>query len=505
MSRVNLVLQGGGVKGIAYVGALQAFESSPRVRHIQIQAVGGSSAGAIVAALYAAGYSADELRAELFKSPLKSLVKRSWRPSAWELVRSKGIYSTRPIYDWLYALLKRKGVETSQQLRIPCRILAADVTHRRYCTFRENQDYPVAKAVLRSLSIPIFFQPYVDGRDLYVDGGMLSNFPLWMFEESDSPTVGLRLDGGVVADFSSIGPDSGIIQYLSSLVSTMIEAHDAAGRGSPPTCVQVPIDTLGVTTADFEISNERMDQLRQSGFDAIDAFDWSKLPIPPSIAFRDKRAAEILESTSNALQVLFDRARNSALRQREYDRCEVTFRIFADGSGLIEDRVGLVNHGPSALSMLSYAVAYPREIDFSLLDLEVEVSCQQPEHEVVWLPYKNTRTEKGFLVAFVPPIDPGERRDLIVRRRLPQGFVDYAAGRIDEVGLDQKHERGIHRATLSVDIDPGLRPARIVHLGGNAVPVTGSRKADAPSHHLRWDFGAAPAGELTFSAKIQGI
>ena len=119
MRPINLVFEGGGVKGIAHVGALYALETIPALqKEVKIAGVGGTSAGAIIAALYAAGYSAEDLRKELDKTSLGHLIGKpvGYMRSAYRLWRRKGIYETSEIYTWLRNLLERKKVVTFKDL-----------------------------------------------------------------------------------------------------------------------------------------------------------------------------------------------------------------------------------------------------------------------------------------------------------------------------------------------------------------------------------------------------
>jgi predicted acylesterase/phospholipase RssA len=131
---VDLVFEGGGLKGIGLVGAYSVLEEHGYAP----QNMAGASAGAIVAALIAAGYTAAELREVICSLDLPSL--------------------------------------------------------------EDPDDLSVALAVRMSMSIPIFFEPVSfkepeTGREhLLVDGGMLSNFPVWHFDSDEPlwPTIGVK-------------------------------------------------------------------------------------------------------------------------------------------------------------------------------------------------------------------------------------------------------------------------------------------------------------------------
>ncbi len=135
----NAVFQGAGVRSMACVGALAKLEE----HHFKFKAVAGVSGGSIVAALYAAGYTATEMQDLLqkdfseflyltYKKPnpnlispqelesinlrkiIKILIKITWhKPSFWS---KNGIYITDKIYHWMYDLLDKKGVKTFNDL-----------------------------------------------------------------------------------------------------------------------------------------------------------------------------------------------------------------------------------------------------------------------------------------------------------------------------------------------------------------------------------------------------
>ncbi|MQA74938.1 MAG: patatin, partial [Solirubrobacterales bacterium] len=292
--RVDLVLEGGGVKGIGLVGALAVLEE----RGFRPQNIAGTSAGAIAAVLSAAGYNAAELRAIL-----THLEFTDFKDTAWEdripavgiplsVLKDQGIYEGSFLLDWIGGLLAAKGVETFGDLVHPefasepryrhrAQVIASDITARRLlvlprdaAAFGVEPDHlSVAEAVRMSMSIPIFFEPWSwsstrDGRDhLIVDGGVLSNFPVWLFDspgEPEWPTFGLMLVepeprrsvGDRIPDESG-GVD--VVDFAKSLLHTMLEAHDRMYLESASFVRTIAVDTLGVGTTEFDLSRERAD------------------------------------------------------------------------------------------------------------------------------------------------------------------------------------------------------------------------------------------------------
>jgi NTE family protein len=310
---VDLVLEGGGVKGIGLVGALSMLEQ----RGFEPQNLAGTSAGAIVATLLAAGYSPAELREILAELDFESFKDEGWedrvplarRPLS--LVRDRGIYEGRRFLAWIGELLEAKGVEVFGDLvhpefaaesryRYRVQVIASDVTARRLLVLpRDAQRFgvdpdalPVAEAVRMSMGIPLFFEPWIwranGAREdhLIVDGGVLSNFPVWLFDspgEPAWPTFGLmlvepepRVSVAERIDGSNGSSDPGLVGFVKSLVQTMLEAHDRMYLENASYVRTIQVPTLGVRTTEFDLSPTRAEALHASGRSAAERFlaDW---------------------------------------------------------------------------------------------------------------------------------------------------------------------------------------------------------------------------------------
>lgn len=306
--RVDLVFKGGGVKGIALIGALAVLEAEG----FQSQNVAGTSAGAIVAALHAAGYSAAELREILADLDFRRFMDKAWedRVPGLSILLDQGMYEGQLFLDWITDLLAAKGKRTfgdlapSDHPRFGHRlqVVASDVTSRCFLVLPRDahklgispDDLEIGLAVRMSMSIPIFFEPvhhlHPDtGEDhLIVDGGMLSNFPVWLFDargEPRWPTFGLTLSdptpNGTLEGMLDPAPTSGgpaaSFHYFVSLVKTMIEAHDRLHLEDADYVRSIAINNLGVRTTEFDLSAERVEALYQSGVQAASTFlaQWS--------------------------------------------------------------------------------------------------------------------------------------------------------------------------------------------------------------------------------------
>lgn len=300
--KINGVFQGGGVKGIGLVGAVYAAER----RGITFHQTAGTSVGALVASLVAAGYSGEEMRDLLLETPFGSFVSKDWYHylllvgPAIRLFMKNGLYSGDPLEDWVAGLLARKGIRTFADMPPRAlRVVASDITSGKMLVLPDDietygidsRTFPVAKAVRMSCSLPFFFDPVklrvrrgpnqrkktaVFGQPTYiVDGAILSNYPLWIFDrEIDQwpnhvPTIGFQLVGS-----KEPGPRQvrGPITMLQALFSTMSTAHDHRyiERHSRFRTVKILSDM--VHTTEFSISEEKLRELFLSGVKAGDDF-----------------------------------------------------------------------------------------------------------------------------------------------------------------------------------------------------------------------------------------
>jgi NTE family protein len=309
--RADLVLSGGGVKGIAHVGALSALEE----HGYEFRRVAGTSAGAIVAALAAAGMPADEMRATLtelelgaFRDP--SIVDRvPLVGPALSVALENGVFEGDRIRDWLAETLERRGVRTFGDLRLDdpgstlsdeqsyrLVVMATDITrgelirlpwdYGRYGL--EASEQPVADAVRASLSIPFFYEPCrleskVGPPSTLVDGGVLSNFPIDTFDRTDGapprwPTFGVTLIPILPAGLVRVLPGfavlrRGPVKFLESLVATMIVGHDQSQLSKPWVAARtIAVDTDSVGFIDFDVDQAAQAGLFDEGRTAADAF-----------------------------------------------------------------------------------------------------------------------------------------------------------------------------------------------------------------------------------------
>jgi NTE family protein len=288
--KADAVFEGGGVRGIAFIGAVQEMEKSG----YQWERIAGTSAGSVVAALLACGYSARELVQIMKTLNYSRLLGKTWVHSlpligkAIPLLMHSGIYLNTPLEGQLTFWLKRKGVSTFGDLPDgKLKIIASDISSGKMLVLPDDlpryhispSKFPIAAAVRMSTTIPYFFQPYrlrtkIRRKPYYIlDGGLLSNYPVWIFDVEGTPrwpTFGFRLLGEQPeTPFYDI---NGPFSMFRAMFQTMLRAHDQRHVDKHSRARTIFIPTGEVTTTQFDLSAEDRDFLYQSGRDTARRF-----------------------------------------------------------------------------------------------------------------------------------------------------------------------------------------------------------------------------------------
>ncbi|MGB3587230.1 MAG: patatin-like phospholipase family protein [Tunicatimonas sp.] len=157
--KLGLVLSGGGARGIAHLGILKVLDEIG----IRIDAIAGSSSGAIAGAMYASGYSPDDILQIINETNFFKLI----RPA----ISKTGLLKMDSA-EWLY---QKYFTENSfEGLQIPLTINATDLYKGKAVYFTKGA---LIRPLMASTCIPVMFEPTLVNGRLYVDGGLLNNFP----------------------------------------------------------------------------------------------------------------------------------------------------------------------------------------------------------------------------------------------------------------------------------------------------------------------------------------
>lgn len=157
--KAGLVLSGGGARGIAHLGVIKALEEAG----ITFSAISGTSAGSIIGAFYANGYTPAEILAII--KEIKSF--KLLRPAlSW-----KGLLKMDVISKFLEQYFPKDDFST---LKIPLHVTATNLKKGKTDIFSNG---PLIGAVCASSCIPVLFDPVLYAGELYIDGGILNNLP----------------------------------------------------------------------------------------------------------------------------------------------------------------------------------------------------------------------------------------------------------------------------------------------------------------------------------------
>jgi NTE family protein len=157
--KIGIVLSGGGIRGIAHLGVLKALQNTG----IQISHITGTSAGSIAGSFYAAGIDPQET----FNIFMKTRLIRFVRPALGSL----GLVNLARTEDIFKEYLPTK----IEDLKIPLTICTTNFSEGNVAYFTEG---PLVRAIHASCCIPGVFKPIMINEQMYVDGGVLNNFPV---------------------------------------------------------------------------------------------------------------------------------------------------------------------------------------------------------------------------------------------------------------------------------------------------------------------------------------
>jgi NTE family protein len=294
------VFSGGGIKGLAFAGAVQVAEEKGYKEWVKLA---GTSAGAVTAMALAVGYTAEALRERLEDFDFKKIADYGAPLGIGEaenLLLRRGLTHGKGLREWIVELLEKapKPVQTFGELEgeDPLRVVGTDLAHERMVVFPEDaalylddngqpykpEEFPIADAVRISAGYPYFFPPVTlkdadTGKDgALVDGGVVSAYPVFLFDKEQPlhPTWGFRLFGGRPPEKASYQPIHGPawpIDMLKGVLETSINALDKLEMKAYESRT-IGIPTGDVSTLNFELSKQEKEFLYESGRDAAEKF-----------------------------------------------------------------------------------------------------------------------------------------------------------------------------------------------------------------------------------------
>lgn len=307
------VFSGGGVKGIALAGALAASTDAG----IEFQGFGGTSAGALVATLAAAGFTGSEIKSLMADRPMESFLDdegervRAIQATAGDWSNSfkrrgrvpkvKSVKAVRQLWPQIRSVIADQGLyrhdllggflvdtltarfpgwsengtlsDLSDLGAAPLKIVASDIASQRAVVYSNNDDEgpSVVEAVSASTCYPLLFQPLRSSTRVLLDGGLASNLPAFLyvdeFQETRHPTFAFDLRP------VSYDDSEDALGFGKSLVGTALEASDHLLREGSRGVYHIPVSIpAAISTFSFDLKRGDVDVLFNSGYASVSEY-----------------------------------------------------------------------------------------------------------------------------------------------------------------------------------------------------------------------------------------
>ena len=312
----NLIFEGGGVKGVAYIGALAELEHRGILK--EITRVAGTSTGAITAVLLSLGYSIKEISEIIVNKNFNDFKDDSFGVilDTIRLVRKYGWHKGKKFENWIGELIKKKvgnenltfrelhnlaGKNKFRELYIAGTNLSDQVTE--IYSYETEPNMEIREAARISMSMPLFFQAVFRKNKVMIDGGVTLNYPINIFDYKkyivskkngekvtynknpnyvfNHETLGFRLDTKDEILYNRTGWSNvpkkinNILNYNLSLLNFILESANKQHLHKNDWNRTIFIDTLGVKATDFDLSKNKVNALVESGAQGvINYFKW---------------------------------------------------------------------------------------------------------------------------------------------------------------------------------------------------------------------------------------
>lgn len=269
---IGLALAGGGIRGIAHAGVLKALDEN----NIKVKAIGGTSAGSIVATLYAMGYKPYYIYV-LFKKYAQEIINisnASILNGLGNLIKSKkvgfsGLNDGIMLEKMFNEIALRKRIRLIEDIKKPLVISTVDIAEAKEyvitnCAPRDNlkdnyiTEIEVGKAVRASSSFPAFFCPCEFKNHIFMDGGVLDNTPVLPLKQiCDKKIIAVNFES------DSVGEDCDVMDVIMKSLDIMGNKISEKSFEQSDLILTIPTDGAGL----FDI--DKLDKCYQFGYNTV--------------------------------------------------------------------------------------------------------------------------------------------------------------------------------------------------------------------------------------------
>lgn len=284
-SKAALVLGGGGIHGFAFIGGLRYLEKNYRsnpARPVRDQFghVIGTSIGALIGLMVVLGYTVQEMEEECLRFDFDTLAEELKSLDALKLTQKYGLNTGDLLSDQIKQIIRRKTKngnitllemynDWSNQTRFDA--IAVNVNQSKSVALNHltEPSLPVHKAIRMSVSVPLLFYPVKHDGHYYIDGGVLSNFPVHFVapEECCKRIVGFRIVPESTSDVSTFQ------SYITSIVYSVLTemeniklAREVTPGSNTRVVVDIKLTPKAPSAFQFSISEENKKKLIKLGY-----------------------------------------------------------------------------------------------------------------------------------------------------------------------------------------------------------------------------------------------
>ena len=273
MLKLGIALSGGGIRGIAHAGVLKALEDNG----IKVDIIGGTSAGSMIASLYAMGYAPHYIYL-LFKKYAKDIAALNTKPILSGIQNHffgkkktiTGLKDGEDVEKLCDKLAIRKGIKTINQIKMPLVIPSVDITESKEYVFTNNiptnaqdtskyiTDITIGKAIRASSSFPAVFSPCSIGKHAFMDGGALDNVPVNEVKKQGADKV-----IAVKFDSDPIDENSNLMDIVMKTIDIMVSKISEESLEMSDLVLNVYTDKVGL------LDVEKLDSCYKYGYDCV--------------------------------------------------------------------------------------------------------------------------------------------------------------------------------------------------------------------------------------------
>lgn len=299
----TLVLSGGGTRCISFIGAVKALQELKMYNHSNVTTFAGTSGGSLIAMMMIAGYTPDEMWKRILEIDFKHLQHLSFR----KILILYGLDSGYGFINEIEKILEDKGFSKRITMKKFYELTRKDFYITTTCVNRFKPvyihhstfpDITVAHALRMSMSIPFIFTSVKYKNDFFVDGGVLDNYPIALFNNEDKHLMGLNLNQ--YKDEQDINIEIKNIQGYAFALMNAINYELQTLKRKDYIQRTIEICTKGEYSFDMTLTPEKIKELIETGYKTI--MEYFNLTVAPVKHANPISSEQVSETETHASQ-----------------------------------------------------------------------------------------------------------------------------------------------------------------------------------------------------------